>query len=207
MERNKLIARKFLDYVNINYKQIKTQFQKYFYSNHKYFDEDIFQDTILKIYNKIEKDGIKDESDEGMIDYFFKALKMNSMREYEYARNKKVDKNVNVFGLIREYKTCEEKVENESYDEFVTNYILQYLQDNYQGNQEDISLFKIKYLTNQTYKTLRELTKIQNCKAKVINVKRFLQETLSKEQINKAYQEYQKNLDTSKYSENNIIYI
>ena len=46
---------KFMTWVNDNYEDIKSKLYAYCNNQKKTFDEDIFQDTIIKIYDKIER--------------------------------------------------------------------------------------------------------------------------------------------------------
>lgn len=187
-------AKKFLNYINDNYDNIKKQFTKYCYANKIIFNEDIFSDTYLKIYDKIIKSGIKDDSAEGMLNYFFKSFKMNIIREAEYARNKKIDKNIQSESLHEEleYEDADIKIERESFIDFQINYLINYLINFYPDNREDIYLFRLKYLLPKiTYKKLQEITNASNVKAKVIRCKKFLMEHVTKEEIIKAYEQYQ----------------
>lgn len=50
------------------------------------FDNDVFYDTMLKCNSKYKKN---ESTDDEMINYFWGAFKMNTMREINYSRNKK----------------------------------------------------------------------------------------------------------------------
>ena len=87
MEDNEHIARRFLDTVAENYDYCMKRWRKHQKDNNTSFDEDLFQETILKVYDKILKDGLKDITKGGMLNYFFKSFIINSKREYQYSRN------------------------------------------------------------------------------------------------------------------------
>lgn len=88
-------AQLFINTINDNYEEIKQELTNYCDSVSKTFDEDIFQDTILKCYLLIEKQGeMKDPSYQGIKNYLFMSFKINMNREKQYARNQKRDDNI-----------------------------------------------------------------------------------------------------------------
>lgn len=190
---NKQIADKYLKWVNDNYEYLKNKYQA-FCNNKKYsYDEDIFSDTYVKIYNKILKDGIEDCTDKGFENYQFKAFKQNLQREAQYSRNKQRDGNVtNISGAYEifyneHYSSTKEKLMSDLFKDFSTLYILEKVEDNFNG--EHLYLFRIKYLNNLTYKELSDKTGIKGARQKVIEVKNWLKENVSKTEIKKAFEQ------------------
>ena len=84
----------YLVWVGKNLTQLQDRMKKYCASQRLEYDEDIFSDTYLKIYEKIRKNGLQDTTEEGMLNYTFIAFKINTLREPQYARNKKRNLNV-----------------------------------------------------------------------------------------------------------------
>ena len=74
MGENEKQARDFLQYVNDNYDELIKHFKAYYANKRQKFDIDVFSDTYLKLYEVILKNGIKDNSEKGMLDYLFKAV-------------------------------------------------------------------------------------------------------------------------------------
>lgn len=75
-------ATKFINTINDHYETVKKELQSYCDSVGERFDEDIFQDTILKCYLLVEKNGeMKDSSYQGCKNFMFQAFKRNLKRE------------------------------------------------------------------------------------------------------------------------------
>ena len=184
---------KFLNYVNTNYKYLKRHLQSWAYNTHRTFDDDIFQDTIVKIYNLIEKNGkAKDSSDYGFECLFFRAYSTNLDREQQYARNKLRDDNSNLSEQYEQFKsnqlTPEEKVLSDARKDYSIRYILTKVEDNF--DMVTFRLFRIKLFYGCTYKKLVEMTKIKDAKTKVSKVNKWIKENVTKQEINEAFEEY-----------------
>lgn len=191
-ERNKEQAKKFLQWVNNNYNNLKEHHKAYCMNTKQKWDDDIFCDTYLKIYEKIAKDGINDDSDRGFECYLFKSFKMNTLREAMYARNQKKDgNNANLTLLQERYLnsklTEQEKLKSDLYKDFSSLYMLLQLEDNFK--QEDLRLFKMKMFTNITYKQLAEKTNEKQVRQRVVMMKNYLKENVTKEMLDKAFEE------------------
>ena len=186
-------ADKFINTVNDNYEIIKKELQSYCDSVGQTFDEDIFQDTILKCYALIDKQGtMKDPSLQGCKNFMFQSFKRNLKREQQYARNQKRDGNIIDIGKYNEIYlnsklTSEEKLKSDLRKDFFTLYLLQKVEENF--DSEHFYLFRLKTFTNLTYAELAEKTKFKGCRQKVVNVKNWLKENVSKEEIEKAFEE------------------
>ena len=183
-------ADKFLKWINDNYHIQKDKLLA-FCNDKKYeFDEDIFSDTYLKIYDKILKYGIKDDSDKGFDNYMFISFKVNTLREKQYARNKKRDGNViNLSGAYEAFKNTElsqeEKLKSDLYKDFATLYLLHKAEQ--QFDQESFYLFKIKTFEKITYKQLQERTGIKGVRQKVVNVKNWLKENVRQQEVKEEF--------------------
>lgn len=187
-------AVKFINTVNDNYSTIKKELQSYCDSVGEKFDEDIFQDTIIKCYTLIDKNGeMKDSSYQGCKNFMFQAFKRNLKREQQYSRNAKRDGNVVNVGNIYEAwvnansKTEREKLINDLRKDFFTLYLMKKAEENF--DSEHFYLFRLKTFTNMTYAQLAEKTGIKGCRQKVVDVKNFLKANVSKSEIEKAFEE------------------
>ena len=185
-------ALKFINYINDNYDVIKQEITNYSDSIGKSFDEDIFQDSILKCYLLIEKQGkMKDNSNQGIKNYLFKAYKTNLKREQQYSRNSKRDGNVVNLNQANEHYqnsklTEEEKLKADLKKDFATLYLMHKAEE--QFDNESFYLFKLKTFTNYTYKQLAEYTGLPSVRQKVVNVKNWLKQNVTKEEIDKAFE-------------------
>ena len=186
-------AIKFINTVNDNYETIKKELQSYCDSVGERFDEDIFQDTIIKCYTLIDKNGeMKDSSYQGCKNFMFQAFKRNLKREQQYARNQKRDANVTNLSKHNEVYlnsklTQEEKLKSDLYKDFATLYLLKQVEEHFDG--EHFYLFRLKTFTNMTYAQLSEKTGIKGCRQKVVDVKNWLKDNVKQQDIKDEFDE------------------
>lgn len=186
-------ATKFINYINDHYSELLNRF-KAFCNDKKYkFDIDIFQDTIIKCYTLIEKQGyLKDTSDKGIENYFFMSFKQNLQREKQYARNQKRDSNItDVDATYEDFAnknklTTNDKLLSDLYKDFATLYLIMQVEANF--DEEHFYLFKLKTFTNMTYAQLAKKTNAKGIRQKVVAVKNWLKENVTKEEIKKAFE-------------------
>ena len=184
-------AKLFINYINDNYQELYNSFLAFCNNKSYKFDPDIFQDTIIKCYNLIDKQGyLKDKTEQGIKNYFFMAFKQNILRESQYARNQKRDNNIiNLSSANEAYQssklTQEEKLKSDLYKDFATLYLLKQVEDNFDA--EHFYLFRLKTFTNMTYAKLAEHTGIKGVRQKVVNVKNFLKNNIKQEDIRKEF--------------------
>lgn len=184
-------ALKFINYINDNYKELYNSFQAFCNNKNYKFDPDIFQDTILKCYNLIEKQGnMKDSTDKGIKNYFFMSFKQNLQREAQYARNQKRDGNIiNLNQANEKYQSTKltqtEKLKSDLYKDFATLYLMKQVEDNF--DNEHFYLFRLKTFTNMTYAKLAEHTGIKGVRQKVVDVKNWLKQNIKQDDIRKEF--------------------
>lgn len=190
MGTNEQQAEKFLQWLNNNYTSQKQKLLA-FCNDKKYkFDADIFSDTYLKIYEKIQKDGINDDSEKGFENYLFMAFKQNLHREKLYARNLKRDENnANIAALnemfLNQKLTQEEKLLSDLRKDFTTLYLMQKVEENFDA--EHFYLFRLKTFTGMTYRQLYEHTGIKGARQKVVAVKNWLKANITKQEVDKVF--------------------
>ena len=187
--------RLFINYISDHYNQLYYKYRQFCKEKDYQWDEDIFQDTIVNCYSAISKKGkLQDTSNQGIENYFFKSFKMNLMREKQYARNQKRDLNVEADDVDVMYEEwCNNnkedsrtKIVSDMWKDFSCLYIMMLVEDNW--DDEHFYLFRLKHLCNMTYKQLTDKTGIKGVRQKILDVKQWLKDNLTKEDINKAFQ-------------------
>ena len=187
--------RLFINYISDHYNQLYYKYRQFCKEKDYQWDEDIFQDTIVNCYSAISKKGkLQDTSNQGIENYFFKSFKMNLMREKQYARNQKRDLNVEADDVDVMYEEwCNNnkedsrtKILSDMWKDFSCLYIMMLVEDNW--DDEHFYLFRLKHLCNMTYKQLTDKTGIKGVRQKILDVKQWLKDNLTKEDINKAFQ-------------------
>ena len=185
----------FINYINDHYDELYYKYRQFCKEKNYAWDEDIFQDTILKCYEAIERKGkLDDTTNQGIENYFFISFKMNIKREGQYARNQKRDLNYSSEKISSAYEEwynankedSRTKLINDLYKDFATLYIMTVVEENFENDY--FYLFKLKQLCGYTYKQLSEKTGIRGVRQKVLDVKSWLKNNLTKEEINKAFQ-------------------
>lgn len=186
---------KFIKHINDNYDILKRKFTKACRDLQLELDDDVFQDTILKCYESIQKKKrLNDNSPYGIESYFFQALKQNIKRSKQYAYVQKKDANItsdNVHLLYEEWSnanktSAKEKLASDLYKDFAVLYILKMVELNF--DEECFYLFRLKYLMPEmTYKRLAEKTKIKKVREKVCQVKQWIRENITKQQIKSEF--------------------
>lgn len=188
---------KFINHISNNYETLKRKFTRACRDLQLELTDDIFQDTILKCYESIQRKGkLNDTTEYGMECYFFQSLKMNIKRETQYARNQKRDANVtsdNIHTLYEDWSnnnktTSREKLLSDLYKDFSVLYICKMVEMNF--DEEHFYLFRVKYLVPEmTYKKLAETSKLKKVRQKVAEVKQWLKENITREMIRAEFNE------------------
>ena len=193
---NETQARKYLNLANDKYldylKKWRTHIQEKGYD----WDEDVFSDTIIKVYDNILKNGIKDDSEEGLSNYWFKSFIVNIKREKQYSRNLYRDMNVDASEeLDKEYNGDDElklKIKRHIYDDWLSVRLLQIVEQNF--TSREFRCFRLYYIVpKMTYEKLRDLTKIKDCKKIVNTIKKWLIENTDKHQLDKEFSKWYDN--------------
>lgn len=182
----------FINYINNHYQELYNRFQAFCNNKNYKFDEDIFQDTIVKCYNLINRKGLEDISDKGIENYFFMSFKQNLQRESQYARNQKRDDNVvNITGAYSEYLnsllTQKEKLKSDLYKDFATLYLLSAAEEHF--DYEHFNLFRQKtFDKTMTYQKLQEKTGLKGVRQKVVDVKNWLKNNVSQSEVKREFE-------------------
>ena len=192
MLNNEEIANKFLLLVNNNYDEYRKKWRTHNVQRGQVFDDDVFSQTILSIYDKIIKSGVSDSSDKGLENYFFKSVIINNKREVLYPYISRRDNNVEPFDILKDAlddSNIEEMKKNEARKQYLQYHILKAAQDNF--DIESFRVFRLFYLyPKMTYARLQRITNVKNVKKKILTVRGWLQEHLSKEELNKEFENW-----------------
>lgn len=185
----------FINYINDHYNILKHKYRRFCTEKDYKWDEDIFSDTILSCYSAIEKKGsLNDTTPQGIENYFFRSFKQNIQREKQYCRVSKRDLNYTSDNISELYETWYNdnnsperiKLLSDLWKDFATLYILTKVEDNF--DSEHFLLFRLKYLVpSMTYKKLQEKTQAKKCRQKVVDVKNWVRENVSKAEIKNAF--------------------
>lgn len=132
-------------------------------------DEDIYNDTILKVYDSILK-GADTEGD--LNGYWFKAYKNNLNRNKDYSHHKNKE-DIDPFDVLKE-KEYEENNINLYYSTIST--ILLKVKDKF--DRKSFEVFRMYLLCNMSYDKLNELTGMSDCKERITKIRKWLNDKI-----------------------------
>ena len=184
---------RFLKFANEHYEDYKKKWAKYLYDRQVYFDEDVFSETVLKVYDYINTNGIKDDSDSGLANYWFRSFNTNIKREKQYSRNVNRDKNIDATEELSKEMNGEDelklKIRRHVFEDWSIVYILRLVEDNF--DSISFHCFRLYYILDKmTYSKLREITKVPDSKKRVVTIKNWLKDNLTKQQMEKEFSKY-----------------
>lgn len=191
----------FLQWMGKHLEEQRDKLKKFCSNKHLVYDDDIFSDTILKMSEKIQKNGIIEATEQGYDKYFFKSFKLNILREAQYSRNARRDNNITeVNELWEDYAnanmmTAEDKLVNDLRKDFAAIYILSKVEHEF--GSEMTRLYTEKYYLGITYKQLQKMHPEQKkLRDTLLEMKRWTIDNISKEEIDKAFNsEYSELID------------
>ena len=153
-------AREFLELSGRLYEANKNKWKKMVDG----FDEDVYNDTILKVYDSI----LKGEDIEGdLVGYWFKSFKTNIKRykDYSYEKNKDTK---DVIEYLKGKEDEENRV-NVYYSE-ISDILLKV---KHKFDRKTFEIFRMYLLCNVSYERLDELTGLDS-KERISKVRRWL---------------------------------
>lgn len=150
----------FLDYAGTKYNEIKKKWSSRLKKQGLTFSEDILQDSIIKVFEVLQKHEIEDDKIEG---FWYQSFLNNTKRDKEYAYNSKRDDSIEVLSYLDEKPNDGPPI---------------LLEDIKEGLKKltdiELNLFLMYHLTNITYKELEDLTGIKDMKYKLDKIRRKL---------------------------------
>lgn len=154
-------AREFLEMTGRLYVQNRDKWSKMVDG----FDEDIYNDTIIKCYESILK-GADTEGD--LVGYWFKSFKNNLNRDKDYSHRKNKE-DVDVFDVLK----------GEEYEENNINLYFSTISDillkvKRQFDRRTFEVFRMHLLCDMSYERLNEVTGLKDCKERISKVRRWL---------------------------------
>lgn len=199
---NKLRADLFLQEIGPELKQYTAKWRKYFFDSGLPFNIDVLSDTIVKCYDTIQRKGLREGQKESW-NYLFKAFKMNSIRELQYARNKNRDEVEDINVLYETYlnkqHSASYKIAKDLWTDFQVNYIARVVEYNWDKNT--FYLFKLKFILQLDDDQIKKKSKNPNWKKDIRTLIRWLKASVSKEDILKEFNQKYPDIDLSVLSE------
>lgn len=146
-------ANEFLKFSGEHYNEMRSKWSARLKKQGLRFSEDTFQDTILKVYDVLQKHEIADNDIEG---FWYKSFLINTKRDMEYSCNSKRDSDIDPIDYLKDFPAEDRGI------------MLCDVEDKIKSlNEIDKHLLLIYYLTDITYEELEELTGIKDIRYKL----------------------------------------
>lgn len=179
------------------FKNIKKKYKQMCFLQHIDFDDDVLQDTIVKVADKILKDGIKAENEREMECYLFRAFKLNSLQNKLQKQKRLLDDNV----VLEELDVYADEEYDESkmrFDTFARNYIEKEIKEHF--DLISYSIFRLRYLVtingkNLTFKDIKGVTKISDSRKRLVEINNYIRNNLSMDFLKREYLMWLENME------------
>ena len=178
------VADKWLEIISTVYNEYRKKYLK-LANNLKYsVDEDVINNTILACYESISRNGLKDTSLQGCKNYLFRAFKRNLNAVSNYDKRK--DTTDDLTALAEQYENQGEatycKIKKQLFDDYALIYILEQVENNF--DTISFNVFRLKTMLEKcTYQKLRDITKVRDCKKRVVKIMKWLRENITEKEI------------------------
>ena len=182
------VADKWLQYIGTIYEEYRMKYFKMANDlNYNNVNEDMLNDTILACYNSIARNNLSDTTEQGMRNYLFRAFKINLNAVSNYDKRKDIVDDLSA--LAEQYENQGEATYNKIKKQLLDDYSLIYILEQVENNFDTITFhcFRLKTMLPCTYQRLRELTKVKDCKKRVVKVNKWLRENMARQDIYNAF--------------------
>lgn len=182
------VADKWLAYIGTIYDEYLRKYMTMAKRMKYHIDEDVFQDTVIACYESIQRNGLKDDSEQGMRNYLFNAFKININGKDNYTKRK--DDIEDLRGIYEEYVENETPTYIKTKEQLLTDYSVMYVLEKIENNFDTVSFhcFRLKNLLPKiTYAKLREMTNVKDCKKRVVKINKWLATNVNKREVYEAF--------------------
>ena len=176
------------DWIGTHYDYLKNHLQKYCKNRGMEWDEDTFHLTLLKT---LEKQRLHDMTDQGILNYIFKAFRTNTLRERQYpwnARRSQVDEPPDRPDDSPEER--EQRIASEVLSDWMAARILELVEENFDADH--YNAFRLKSMTDMTYKQLEAKTGLTRTRRMLNEVRDWLRENITEDMLKAEYDQENK---------------
>ena len=181
------VAGKWLQYIGTIYEEYRMKYFKMANDLNYNVNEDMLNDTILACYNSIARNNLSDTTEQGMRNYLFRAFKVNLNAISNYDKRKDIVDDLTALAEQYEFQgeATYNKIKKQLFDDYALIYILEQVENNF--DTITFHCFRLKTMLPCTYQRLREITKVKDCKKRVVKVNKWLRENMTRQDIYNAF--------------------
>ena len=178
------VADKWLQYIGTIYEEYRKKYFKMANNLNYNVNEDMLNDTIIACYNSIARNNLSDTTEQGMRNYLFRAFKVNLNAISNYDKRKDIVDDLTA--LAEQYENQRETTYNKIKKQLFEDYALIYILEQVENNFDTITfnVFRLKTMLEKcTYQKLRDITKVRDCKKRVVKVMKWVRENITEKEI------------------------
>lgn len=178
------VADKWLQYIGTIYEEYRMKYFKMANDLNYNVNEDMLNDTIIACYNSIARNNLSDTTEQGMRNYLFRAFKVNLNAVSNYDKRKDVVDDLTALAEQYEYQgeATYNKIKKQLFEDYSVIYLLNKVEDNF--DTITFNVFRLKTMLEKcTYQKLRDITKVRDCKKRVVKVMKWIRENITKQEI------------------------
>ena len=178
------VADKWLQYIGTIYEEYRRKYFRMANDLNYNVNEDMLNDTIIACYNSIARNNLSDTTEQGMRNYLFRAFKVNLNAKSTYDKRKGIVDDLSA--LAEQYENQGEATYNKIKKQLLEDYSVIYLLNKVEDNFDTITfnVFRLKTMLEKcTYQKLRDITKVRDCKKRVVKVMKWLRENITEKEI------------------------
>lgn len=167
------------EWIETHYDYLRDHLQKYCKHRGMEFDEDTFHLTLLKT---LEKKQLHDMTDQGILNYIFKAFRTNTLRERQYPWNSR--RSIGEEPPDRADEGSEEReqrIASEVLSDWMAARILEIVERNFPPDH--YNAFRLKSMTDMTYKQLEAKTGLTRTRRMVKEVRDWIRENITEDML------------------------
>lgn len=182
--QNTDVADRWLQYIGTIYEEYRKKYFKMANDLNYNVKEDMLNDTIIACYNSIARNNLSDTTEQGMRNYLFRAFKVNLNAVSNYDKRKDIVDDLTA--LAEQYENQGEatylKIKKQLLEDYSLIYILEQVENNF--DTITFNVFRLKTMIEKcTYQKLRDITKVRDCKKRVVKVMKWLRENITEKEI------------------------
>ena len=178
------VADKWLQYIGTIYEEYRMKYFKMANDLNYNVNEDMLNDTIIACYNSIARNNLSDTTEQGMRNYLFRAFKVNLNAISSYDKRKDVVDDLTALAEQYEFQgeAAYNKIKKQVFEDYSLIYILEQVENNF--DTITFNVFRLKIMLEKcTYQKLRDITKVRDCKKRVVKVMKWIRENITKQEI------------------------
>lgn len=178
----------YLRVISEHFSEYQRKMKQWCFKSHTDYSDDIFSETVLKTAELISRKGLNDLSEQGCLNYFFIAFKLNTYQGH-LQEDKHRDMNLSIDGV--DVEDTEYSDDDHIYNDFVRAFISKTVKDRF--SSLEYAIYRLRYLIvidghSLNYKQIKQITGVTNSRAILIKINKYLRENITRDLIKSEFE-------------------